>query len=106
VEQSERRSGDRRRSLTTSAVTSLTATLAELLKQLSDRTAANELTANVEEAARLLKTTRGGIYAMHARGQLPKPLGPGRRLIWRTADLLACRDRRAPSAGKARGAFR
>jgi len=102
VEESERRRGERRRSLTTSAVTSLTAALAELLKQLSDRTAANELTANVDEAARLLKTTRGGIYAMHARGQLPKPLGPGRRLIWRTADLLACRDRRAPSAEKGR----
>jgi len=102
VEESERRRGDRRRALTTGAVTSLTAAITELLKQLSDRTAANELTANVEEAARLLKTTRGGIYAMHARGQLPTPLGPGRRLIWRTADLLACRDRRAPSAEKGR----
>jgi predicted DNA-binding transcriptional regulator AlpA len=99
VDESERRRGDRRRS---PAVTSLTAAIAELLEQLSVRTTANELTADVEEAARLLKTTRGGIYAMHARGQLPKPVGPGRRLIWRTSDLLACRDRRAPSAERGR----
>ena len=102
MDESERRRGDRRRSLTTSAVTNLTVAIAELLKHLSDRTAANELTADVEEAARLLKTTRGGIYAMHSRGQLPKPIGPRRRLIWRTADLLACGDRRAPSAEKGR----
>ena len=99
MHESERRRGDRRRS---PATTSLTAAIAELLKQLSDRNTAKELTADVDEAARLLKTTRGGIYAMHARGQLPKPVGPGRRLIWRTADLLACRDRRAPSAEKGR----
>src|SRR4051812_15616297 len=77
VDESERRRGDRRRSLTTGAVTNLTAAIAELLKQVSDRSAASELTADVEQAARLLKTTRGGIYAMHARGQLPKPIGPG-----------------------------
>ena len=102
MEESERRRGDRRRSLTQGASTTLAAAVAELLKQLSDRNTATELTADVEQAARLLKTTRGGIYAMRARGQLPKPLGPGRRLIWRTADLLASPDRRAPSAEKGR----
>src|SRR5207302_188797 len=50
--------------------------------------------------ALMCSTTRGGIYAMHARGKLPRPIGPGRRLIWRTADLLECRARRASSPEK------
>lgn len=44
-------------------------------------------TVDVEGAARLLKTTQGGIYARHRRGKMPRRL-PGRRLVWRTADLL------------------
>lgn len=44
-------------------------------------------TVDVEGAARLLQTTQGGIYARHRRGKMPRRL-PGRRLVWRTADLL------------------
>ncbi|HEY4885769.1 MAG TPA: helix-turn-helix domain-containing protein [Myxococcales bacterium] len=81
-------------------MTSLAAAVGELLKQVSDRNTPAEPTAGVEEAARLLKTTPGGIYALHARGKLPPSIGPGRRLIWRTADLLQCRARRASSPEK------
>jgi len=81
-------------------VTSLATAVGELLRQVSDRNAEGEPTAGVEEAARLLKTTPGGIYALHARGKLPPSIGPGRRLIWRTADLLQCRARRASSPEK------
>ena len=95
----ERRRRDRR-SVTAGTVTSLAAAVGELLKQVSDRNTPAEPTAGVEEAARLLKTTPGGIYALHARGKLPPSIGPGRRLIWRTADLLQCRARRASSPEK------
>jgi hypothetical protein len=44
-------------------------------------------TVDVEGAAQLLKTTQGAIYARHRRGKMPRRL-PGRRLVWRTADLL------------------
>ena len=70
MEESERRRGDRRRALSTGAVTSLTAAITDLLKQLSDRTAANELTANVDEAARLLKVSRRTVERMVAAGDL------------------------------------
>ena len=45
-------------------------------------------TVDVREAARLLKTTAKGMYNLRARGILPPSIGPGRRLLWRRADLL------------------
>jgi len=96
----ERRRGDRRRSLAAVSATSLAAAVGELLKHASEQNARTEPTAGVEKAARLLKTTPGGIYALRARGKLPPSIGPGRRLIWRTADLLQCRARRASSPEK------
>ena len=98
--ETDRRQRDRRRSTPALTAESLAALVGELLKHLSDTSVGNEPTSGVEEAARLLKTTRGGIYAMHARGKLPQPIGPGRRLIWRTADLLERRARRASSPTK------
>jgi hypothetical protein len=100
VDVPERRRGDRRRSLAAVPQANLAAVLGELLKQASEQSASTEPTAGVEEAARLLKTTPGGIYALHARGKLPPSIGPGRRLIWRMADLLKCRARRASSPEK------
>jgi len=100
VDVPERRRGERRRSVAPVATTSLAAALAELMKQAGEQSARTEPTAGVDEAARLLKTTPGGIYALHARGKLPPTIGPGRRLIWRTADLLQCRARRASSPEK------
>jgi hypothetical protein len=102
VDVPERRRGERRRSLGPVSSVSLAAALAELLNQSGDSDARAEPTAGVEEAALLLKTTRDGIYALHARGKLPPSIGPGRRLIWRTADLLQCRARRASSPEKGR----
>ena len=96
----DRRRSDRRRSAGSESVERLAATVGDLLKRLTASSTGNEPTSGVDDAARLLKTTRGGIYAMHARGQLPRPIGPGRRLIWRTADLLECRARRASSPEK------
>jgi hypothetical protein len=46
----------------------LATTLGDLLKRLTASSTGNEPTSGVDDAARLLKTTRGGIYAMHARG--------------------------------------
>ena len=96
----DRRRSDRRRSAGSESVQGLAAVVGDLLKRLTASSTGNEPTSGVEDTARLLKTTRGGIYAMHARGQLPRPIGPGRRLIWRTADLLECRARRASSPEK------
>jgi hypothetical protein len=79
----------------------LAAALAELVKRLSGQAPRNNApTAGVAEAAQILKTTPGGIYAAHARGQMPATIGPGRRLIWRTEDLLECPARRASSSEK------
>jgi len=44
-------------------------------------------TVDVKGAAALLHTTARAVYVRHQRGQMPRPL-PGRRLIWRKADLL------------------
>ena len=44
-------------------------------------------TVDVAGAAALLHTTARAIYVRAQRGQMPRRL-PGRRLIWRTADLL------------------
>jgi hypothetical protein len=60
--------------------------------------AANTETVGVEEAAQILDTTARGIYALHARGKLPPPVGPGRRLLWRRTELVQCRSR--ASSGK------
>ena len=51
------------------------------------------LTVDVKGAAALLHTTARAIYVRHQRGQMPRPL-PGRRLVWRTADLLATKGDR------------
>lgn len=47
-------------------------------------------TVDVQEAAAVLKTTPRAIYVRHQRGQMPRPL-PGRKLLWRKADLLSPR---------------
>ena len=80
----------------------LAAALTELVKHLSGGEApSNDApTVGVAEAAKILKTTSGAIYAMHSRGQMPAPIGRGRRLIWRTEDLLQSPTRRASSSEK------
>jgi excisionase family DNA binding protein len=55
------------------------------------------------EAAALLRTTRGAIYARAERGLLPGAVKDGRRLLIRRDDLLrSLIERRAPSPGKPR----
>jgi len=52
----------------------------------------------VDEAARLLRTSRRAIYAMIARRQLPGVVRVRRRVLVRSADLLDWLDqKRAPS---------
>jgi len=52
----------------------------------------------VAEAAELLRTTPTAIYAMVARAQLPGVTRIGRRVLFRSADLLDWLDqKRAPS---------
>jgi len=52
----------------------------------------------VDEAARLLRTTRRAIYIMLERRQLPGITRIGRRVLFHSADLLDWRDqKRAPS---------
>jgi len=52
----------------------------------------------VPEAAELLRTTPLAVYAMVARGQLPGVTRLGRRVLFRSADLLDWLDqKRAPS---------
>jgi excisionase family DNA binding protein len=53
---------------------------------------------NADEAAEMLRTTRTAVYAMAARGQLPGLTRIGRRVLFRSADLLDWLDqKRAPS---------
>lgn len=51
-----------------------------------------------DEAADLLRTTRVAVYAMVGRGQIPGVTRLGRRVLFRTQDLLDWLDQsRAPS---------
>lgn len=59
-------------------------------------------TCTVPEAARLLGTTPGGIYALYERGKLPRSVGPGRRLVFLRDELLQCARRVSPSGGRGR----
>lgn len=50
------------------------------------------------EVAELLRTTRGAIYVMVARGQLPGVTRIGRRMLFRSEDVLQWLDqKRTPS---------
>jgi excisionase family DNA binding protein len=52
----------------------------------------------VDDAAELLRTTRRAIYAMVERQQLPAVIRIGRRVLFRTSELLDWLDqKRAPS---------
>ena len=51
-----------------------------------------------DETAEILRTTRAGVYALAARGQLPGVTRIGRRLLVRSAVLVEWLDqKRAPS---------
>ncbi|MBK7583741.1 MAG: helix-turn-helix domain-containing protein [Myxococcales bacterium] len=55
------------------------------------------------EAAALLRTTRGALYARAERGLLPGAVKDGRRLLVRRDDLLrSLAEGRAPSPGGSR----
>ena len=47
----------------------------------------------VDDTASLLRTTRTAVYAMVARGQIPGVTRVGRRVLFRTQDLLDWLDR-------------
>jgi excisionase family DNA binding protein len=47
----------------------------------------------VQDTATLLRTTRTAVYAMVARGQIPGVTRLGRRVLFRTQDLLDWLDR-------------
>ncbi len=52
----------------------------------------------VDEAAKLLRTTRTAVYVMVARGQVPGITRIGRRVLFRSQDLLDWLDqKRVPS---------
>ena len=52
----------------------------------------------IDDAAKLLRTTRIAIYAMVARGQIAGVTRLGRRVLFRSQDLLDWLDQnRAPS---------
>jgi excisionase family DNA binding protein len=48
----------------------------------------------VDEAAALLRTSRRAVYAMLERGQLPGVTRIGRRVLFRSADLLDWLDQK------------
>jgi hypothetical protein len=84
----------------------LTAALEAIAARAAEDHTANENaqrpTCTVPEAARLLGTTPGGIYALHERGKLPRSVGPGRRLVFLRDELLQCARRVSPSGGRGR----
>ena len=47
----------------------------------------------VQDTANLLRTSRTAVYAMVARGQLPGVTRLGRRVLFRSQDLLDWLDR-------------
>lgn len=58
------------------------------------------LLVTIPEVAELLRTTPTAVYAMVARDQLPGVTRLGRRVLFRSADLLDWLDqKRAPSPG-------
>ena len=76
----------------------IAAALAELVRRRpAEPVAVESEIVDVDEAARILKTTTNGIYALKARGKMPPPVGPGRNLRWRRADLLGSPSKRASS---------
>lgn len=57
---------------------------------------------NVDDVAQLLRTTDRAIYAMVERGQLPGIVRIGRRVLFRSTDLLDWLNQKsAPSHGSA-----
>lgn len=54
----------------------------------------------VDEAAKLLRTTRKAVYAMVERGQLPGVIRIRRRVLFRAADLLHWLDQKCASSPK------
>ena len=42
---------------------------------------------NAAELAERLGTTKGNVYAMRSRGQLPTPVRIGKRVRWRESDI-------------------
>jgi len=100
VDVPERRRGERRRSVAPVCNDEPRGRARRLMKQAGEQSARTEPTAGVGRGCAASETTPGSIYALHARGKLPPTIGPGRRLIWRTADLLQCRARRASSPEK------
>ena len=59
-------------------------------------------TLTAQEAATLLGTTLNGLYALVARGKLPRSIGPGRRLLFERESLLEFLNRRASSSERNR----
>ena len=53
---------------------------------------------NVDETAQILRSTRGAVYVMAARGQLPGVTRIGRRLLVRSDDLLHWLDQKRASS--------
>jgi excisionase family DNA binding protein len=67
---------------------------------LQERVKALPLLSTADEVADLLRTTRLAIYAMAARGQIPGVTRIGRRVLFRTEELLDWLDqKRTPSPG-------
>jgi excisionase family DNA binding protein len=59
-----------------------------------DRARAVSILSTVDEVAALLRTTRGAVYVMVARGQLPGITRIGRRVLFRTQALLDWLDQK------------
>lgn len=76
----------------TEAARQLTRTLERIASALEKLAAQNEVTApsetvNIEEAAKLLKTTPRALYQRRHSGRMPTPITK-RPLVWRKSDLL------------------
>jgi len=58
------------------------------MKSMADESTERPLLLTVDEVATLLRTTRKAVYAMMERGLLPGVTRIGRRVLFRTDDLL------------------
>jgi excisionase family DNA binding protein len=59
-----------------------------IMKSMADESTERPLLLTVDEVATLLRTTRKAVYAMMERGLLPGVTRIGRRVLFRTDDLL------------------
>lgn len=65
----------------------------------------NETLLTTADLARRWRTTKQAVYAARHRGECPRAVKRGRRLLWRLKDIESWEEARAASDGRRHGAI-